>query len=566
MTRKKLLFLALSTFCFSAFSQLQKDTLSINTLNVTALADGSIENVGFAPDSTVASLLFTQVLWKGGMDIQNKLHVSSQTYRQGEISYSPGPVSNDPNATTKYNKVWRVQLSTLTDFVNGNLSTIPPEIADWPAHGDVSMGEAADLAPFVDVDNDGNYDPTKGDYPDIKGDEALFFIFNDTANRQQAGPAMGVEIHGMAYAYNTGGFEDSVFFTDYKIFNRSGLAYTDVYLSLFADFDIGNSLNDLVGTDIPSNAVFSYDASPATSATTPFGFSQASAGIALLEGPPADYFDGEDNDRDGCVDGVRNSSGMCIAEDPSQGIREKWAMSSSNYFESPATTLNPLFIGPQVPLEAYQLQQGLCKNGSFYESKMGTSVRDAGNPFLSCGAVGTPLSFVYPGASIDISGAVLPSTPLNWFENPQASGDHRSMINARPFTLNIGQSIDFKTAFVWNRADSATSAANGGYFQLKDKLSRLKNLSENQPPRTVSLREHFSENNLKVFLNPEGKWFVRNESAKSHPVELYSASGQKLGEIEVSGHGQAEISLSNFSGGIYFLVAPSSGQSFKILR
>ena len=35
------------------------------------------------------------------------------------------------------------------------------------------------LAPFVDQKGDGIYDPTEGDYPDIEGDQAIWWVMND---------------------------------------------------------------------------------------------------------------------------------------------------------------------------------------------------------------------------------------------------------------------------------------------------------------------------------------------------------------------------------------------------
>jgi hypothetical protein len=53
---------------------------------------------------------------------------------------------------------------------------IPKGIKNWPAHGDVSKGQAANLAPFIDVDNDGVYSPELGDYPSIPGTRCLLNI------------------------------------------------------------------------------------------------------------------------------------------------------------------------------------------------------------------------------------------------------------------------------------------------------------------------------------------------------------------------------------------------------
>jgi len=37
------------------------------------------------------------------------------------------------------------------------------------------LGQSEKIAPFYDNNNDGIYDPMAGDYPQIKGDQALFF-------------------------------------------------------------------------------------------------------------------------------------------------------------------------------------------------------------------------------------------------------------------------------------------------------------------------------------------------------------------------------------------------------
>ena len=38
-------------------------------------------------------------------------------------------------------------------------------IFNWPAHGDIGIGQDYWLAPFYDYDNSGDYDPNAGDIP-----------------------------------------------------------------------------------------------------------------------------------------------------------------------------------------------------------------------------------------------------------------------------------------------------------------------------------------------------------------------------------------------------------------
>ena len=60
---------------------------------------------------------------------------------------------------------------------------IPNDILNWPAHGDTTLGNSLGMlpyiAPFIDVDNDDIYNPSQGDYPCIKGDEAVYIVMND---------------------------------------------------------------------------------------------------------------------------------------------------------------------------------------------------------------------------------------------------------------------------------------------------------------------------------------------------------------------------------------------------
>jgi hypothetical protein len=60
-----------------------------------------------------------------------------------------------------------------------------------------------------------------GDYPLIRGDQALFFIFNDDRNvhSETQGNKLKAEIHGMAYVFDLPGdtaFNNTIFM-NYKI-------------------------------------------------------------------------------------------------------------------------------------------------------------------------------------------------------------------------------------------------------------------------------------------------------------------------------------------------------------
>lgn len=129
-------------------------------------------------------------LWIGGIDAVGQLKLAGQTYHQSGVDYYSGPLSTLDASTTattvaQYNKVWKINKSDIDAFLvnvaNGNLQngtyTIPNSILNWPGNGDITQNQDALLAPFVDVNGDNFYSPTAGDYPLIKGDQAIFYCF-----------------------------------------------------------------------------------------------------------------------------------------------------------------------------------------------------------------------------------------------------------------------------------------------------------------------------------------------------------------------------------------------------
>lgn len=563
---KKLTTLLAASFCAVAFAQPQLaiDSMEINTLKANIYSDGGIWSLKTFDDSTHKTLLFTDGFWIGGYD-GTTLHQSAQTYRQAGYDFVPGPISNDPSAITKYDKVYRVNLQTLTDFKNGTTQGIPQEIAEWPAHGDPNMGEAYYLAPFVDVNNDGNYNPADGDYPKIKGDEAIYTIFNDdnartgVYTRENANP-LGVEIHCLTYAYRTGGIEDSVLYREYRVINRSNTIYTNAYLSIWADFDLGNARDDLAGTHIPANSIYCYNADGDDEGPNGFGSNLASCGIRMLQGPPADYFDGIDNDKDGCVDGVRDANGNCISENPATGVREQILLSGSMYFNNNFAPQG----NPNTPLDFYNYMNSLWKDGNnlIIETPSGFGSVQNGDGYVSSNT-GTASKYIYPGNSYDTIGAYEPSTPTNWFESPNNSNDKRILANAGPFTLEAGEEFKIVTAYVWSRKPGHANSLPA----IVNKLSYLDTVYNNPPARTVGLNAYQTTQHYLVSYDAaSGTWLITNNDKSTLSFEVYSTTGQLMTRFKVDSDTKLEILTDGFAKGVYLLVETKTGQTQKITR
>jgi hypothetical protein len=173
------------------------------------------------PKGSGKNIQFACSLWLSGFDAGNNLHVAAQTYRQTGNDYWPGPLDTNDTLTYATSQswayIWKVNQSDINTFNTISTHTIantPTDILHWPAKGNpYAQGAGStvlsinqDMAPFVDVNADGVYNALQGDYPAIKGDQTLFWVFSDNGptHTETNGAPFKVEIHAMAYAYSRG--------------------------------------------------------------------------------------------------------------------------------------------------------------------------------------------------------------------------------------------------------------------------------------------------------------------------------------------------------------------------
>ena len=557
-----------AAFClilvFDLCAQVNQGTLTARDFTVQVSPDGAIEN--WAVGNSARSLIYTQNLWIGGLDNANALHQSSQTYRQSKINFFPGPVSTSPNATNRYNRVWKINKTQVDSLRQGLYNPVPAIFYEWPAHGDTTFGEPQYLAPFKDVDQDGVYDPDKGDYPRIKGVESIFFICNDANEPQLNSTSLGIDIMGFVYRFE-GGLLDSMFFVDYLITNRSGNNYDSTWLSSWCDMDIGNYLDDLVGTEINANAVFSYNGGPLDGGPGGFGRELASAAMFQRTGPVADIFNGLDDDRDGCIDGVRDANGNCQPEDSVSGIREMILMNRSNYAYSGSSL--PLSL-PGTEAEERLIMQGYCRTGSHKEVHGNFNLWDNAIPATNCSGQGIFLPWAFPGNSYDTSGAIPPLIPVGWFESPGDAGDKKTMLSAGGFMLESGESIELKLGFLWHRADSTNSATDGGYSQLINKLYAGQLLidqvdSTGNGLSVPILAKPQRPPHYRLFFDvATGNWILDHLHGH-HCFKVIDLRGNPVMDFTLQGSERKRISGNDLPKGIYLLIDKSSGKALKLM-
>ncbi|MEI7983255.1 MAG: hypothetical protein WCI71_16520, partial [Bacteroidota bacterium] len=252
------------------------DSLTVNNIDAAFNASGMNFLLFFAdpngkrgfvvPKGSGKKTIFSNSIWIGGLDQDSNIYVAGERYRQGNFylpgthpDYYAGPVMDSANYSiyqdTLWNYIWNLKK---TDIDYHKIHWQEPgyqpikNILTWPGNGDVNLGQAAQLAPYYDRKLDGIYNPMDGDYPQIRGDQALYFIFNENRGPHMESGGSGsmkAEFQAMAYAWDMPG--DSAFyntlFINYKIFNRSQRTYYDTYLGIYSDIDLGNPLDDYIG-------------------------------------------------------------------------------------------------------------------------------------------------------------------------------------------------------------------------------------------------------------------------------------------------------------------------------
>jgi len=384
-------------YFFSSISDsiiISSDTLNINNINALINANGLLfQPINWAnaavfevPAGSGHHSNYASNIWFGGMDEDNIFHMAAGGYN-GLTDWEAGPISNDyfsAEYTAKYNRVWKINKSEVDEHIaNWNTSgyVIPEVIENWP-----------DIADYFDYNTNGIYDPENGDYPLIRGDQAILCIFNDelgnyTENRKK----MLVEVHALNYAFNSPDSAlNNTIFTNYKIINKSPHNYSSVFLGIYDDIDIGGADDDYMGSDTVLNSYYIYN------------------------GDNTDYYYGTGNI-------------------PAQSITFlNTKMTSATYYTNGA---NPSMTDPSTPIEYYNYLMGYWKDG--------VPMTYGGTGYG--GSIITKYCFTGD-----------PSMPAGWNEEDAGNtpGDRRGVGISGPFDLAAGQEICIDVAYInaikWN--------------------------------------------------------------------------------------------------------------------
>lgn len=239
----------------------------------------------FPKGSNLGAVFQSGLVW--GASVDGELRVGGSTYSQGLL---PGAVVNGvaEETTETHVRIYRVR----TDWETGGMVS---EINDgegsdaeireqygkdwdeWPA----SFG-----APYEDVDLNGAYDP-EIDIPGFPGaNQTIWYVANDfdesTAKSLYGSEPMGIEMQATFWGYALGGALGNVMFRKYTLINESQSVFDSMYVSMWADPDLGDAGDDYSGALIENSLMYTYNGNNSDGA---YGDNPPAVGFDFFQGP-----------------------------------------------------------------------------------------------------------------------------------------------------------------------------------------------------------------------------------------------------------------------------------------
>lgn len=532
------------------------------------------------PINSNRGTIYSSSLWLGGVDINNSLHIAAEINPTQGVDFFPGPLPLSPlihidSATSEiYNRVWHIMKEEVDEYLLKYQNPLYPEyiipesILGWPAHS-FNSGYSYYLAPFFDVDNDGCYNPFGGDYPDIRGDECIFFVFNDQLYYHSSTGGMDLlnfEIRGMAYAFNcpeNDAFHNTVFL-NYKIISRSDISFYNMSCGILTDFDIGYPTDDYVGCDVQRNCYYGYNADdwdnnlPGNSG---YGYYPPAQATVILVGPKADD-DGIDNtmyDEFGNPNLDFSTNGINCGDEIVDN--EKYGMSR---FASITGGGNPAMSDPQTAIEFYNYLRGYWRDGSPF-CYGGTGHPSGG------GNTSIPARFLFPGNSDPVFWGTNGIAVDAWDENtaPNYPGDRRGLGISGPYTMHPGHIKEIDIAYVYAR--SQTDEINSVELLLSY-VDEIRNafVSNQTPCGNEIIHTQMQKNTtaglqIKLFPNPANQFInisFSNIDYQSVNVIIRDINARVMGSYKISDIIQENIiDVSAYPEGIYIVEVKSKSQT-----
>ncbi len=289
---------------------------------------------------------------------------------------------------------------------------INPDFANWPTQAG---------APWVDVDEDGQYNPMPNgvDHPDFLGDQVMYYVMNDGIaddHRVFNTEPLGIEVRVTIWGYDRQDVFGDAMFVKFQIFNKGGNEIEDMYFGAWADPDLGDAGDDFVGCDTSlalgycyndgEDRIYQPDPAPAV-------------GIQFLQvaAPTHDL----------------SQQAYCFG-DMQTGFQDLGMTSFIKYIGG-----DDIYSDPNDVLEGFNYLRGYNR---------------VGNPFLNS-ATGDSTKFVHsddPNLNID-------RNDLIWVDSDDnPSDDRRFLMGSGPFHMSAGDSAEVVLVLMHGQGANANNS------------------------------------------------------------------------------------------------------------
>ena len=300
--------------------------------------------------------------------------------------------------------------------------------------------DAVDLgAYFYDGDGDGIYNPIDKngdgvwnpdeDMPDLLGDETVWCVYNDAQDaslrRFTDQDPVGVEIRQTVWASADSNYLGNVVFVRWSINNAGTVAdvFDSVYFGAWADTDLGDFNDDLVGCDTIIDAGFTYNNGP----DNDYGIDPPCFIISLLQGPKVETGNPDDM--------AFNVKGPNLGVDTIFGAINLPMTSFIHYMSS-----HPTRGDPDNLIQVRNYLTGKDQRGEFVDPCTDRFGDVLGG--VDCSTIDK--KYMMSGD---------PVAAFGWVNT--AAFDQRQMSNIGPFTLEKDKPVDIIVAYVMGRGTSA---------------------------------------------------------------------------------------------------------------
>jgi hypothetical protein len=454
--------------------------------------------------------IYAGALWMGGEDLAGNLKVAASTFGSSPPGFWPGPLNIDGTAEItsdeclKWDKMYVTSKAEVyahqAHFSNLNVPYETPNgITDWPAYG--GFGKDYYVAPFFDADNDGEYDPEKGDYPGydlvgnvecrsnerfvpLFGDTTVYWVFNDKGGANIAISApIGMEIRAQAFSFSSEDEINNMTFYNYVLINQGSQVLTNTYFGQWVDADLGNPQDDYVGCDATLGLGFCYNGDENDDGPGGYGSNPPAIGVDFFEGPfqDNDYLDsltgelysGEqrsiaDKEYDNpLTDNAQDAYdslgipyiGLGIGYGDGIGNNERFGMRKFIYYNNGND--------PVTKSDYYGYLQGNWTGG--------TNMRYGGDGNVT--ATGPKADFMFPGKSDVLGFGTGGDIQGEWSERetggvPNQPSDRRFLQSSGPFTLNSGDVNNITVGVVYGRSNTGGALESVRAMKVADKKAQ----------------------------------------------------------------------------------------------